>query len=196
MPEVVSSSFNAGLASITSYNLEWNQGSGTAFVEVVGGATGDSTDQTVTEATLTPGTSYIFRYRVKNIHGWSAGYSPSVTIMAAKVPDTPATATTAISGTNVVLTWAAPDENGATILSYIVEIQGSDAAWYLETTYCDGSNPDTVAAASCTLPQTILTDATGSFVLTRADLVAARISATNILGTGSTSTPNTVGARI
>ena len=102
---------------------------------------------------------------MKNIHGWSTGYSPTVTIMAAKVPDTPATATTAISGTNVVITWAAPNENGATLLSYVVEIQGSDAAWQLETTYCDGSNPDTVAAATCTLPQTILTDATGSFVL-------------------------------
>lgn len=116
--------------------------------------------------------------------------------MAAKVPDTLATATTAISGTNVVITWVAPNANGASILSYIVEIQGSDSAWYLETTYCDGSNPDTVAATSCTLPQTVLTVATGSFVLPRAALVAARISATNILGTGIVSTPNTAGARI
>lgn len=55
MPEVVSSSFASGMAPITSYNLEWNQGSGTAFVEVVG-ETSDSIDQTIVKNSLTPGT--------------------------------------------------------------------------------------------------------------------------------------------
>jgi len=39
MPEITSGSFASGASSISSYNLEWNAGSGTAFNEVVGETT-------------------------------------------------------------------------------------------------------------------------------------------------------------
>jgi hypothetical protein len=73
MTEVIDFSPSAGGAEITSYNLEYNNGAGTTFVEVVG----LTIEQLETEVTVstTPGSTYIFRYRVKNIFGFS-GYSP------------------------------------------------------------------------------------------------------------------------
>ena len=73
MTEVVDFSPSSGGAEITSYNLEYNNGAGTTFVEVVG----LTIEQLETEVTVstTPGSTYIFRYRVKNIFGFS-GYSP------------------------------------------------------------------------------------------------------------------------
>ena len=73
MIDVIDFSPSAGGAEITSYNLEYNNGAGTTFVEVVG----LTIEQLETEVTVstTPGSTYIFRYRVKNIFGFS-GYSP------------------------------------------------------------------------------------------------------------------------
>ena len=47
MPEVTSGSLAAGATTISSYNLEWNKGSGTQFYEVIG-ETSESLDRTVT----------------------------------------------------------------------------------------------------------------------------------------------------
>lgn len=121
MAEITALSLDAGASTISSYNLEWNQGSGTQFYEVVG-ETSDSMDKLVTVDSLTEGLTYTFRYRVKNIHGWSTGYSPEVEIMAAEKPSAPATPTTAISGTSAGITWVAPSENGSPISSYLIEI--------------------------------------------------------------------------
>ena len=73
MADFIDFSPSAGGAEITSYNLEYNNGAGTTFVEVVG----LTIEQLETEVTVTttPGSTYIFRYRVKNIFGFS-GYSP------------------------------------------------------------------------------------------------------------------------
>jgi hypothetical protein len=195
MPEIVSGSLAAGGASVSSYNLEWNQGSGTTFYEVVG-QTADNLDRVVTVASLVAGHTYTFRYRIQNIHGWSPGYSPTAQIMAAKTPSAPAAPSTALAGATVTITWAAPADNGAPILSYVVEIQGSAGDWLLETTDCDGADPATRDAASCSLPQATLTDPAGPFRLSRGELVVARVAAANTLGQGDPSPPNSVGARI
>jgi hypothetical protein len=121
MAEVTALSLAAGASTISSYNLEWNQGSGTQFYEVVG-ETSDSVERLVSVVSLTEGQAYTFRYRVKNIHGWSLGYSNEVEVMAAETPSAPATPTTVVSGTNAVITWVTPSENGSPILSYFIEI--------------------------------------------------------------------------
>lgn len=73
-----------GGSGITSYSLEMDSGSG--FVSVVGDPV-DSLVLTFTvTAGITSGSSYDFRYRVKNVHGWSVGYSPTITIIAGIVP--------------------------------------------------------------------------------------------------------------
>lgn len=65
----------AGGSEVTSYNLEYNQGAGLTFVEVVGFTTEQL--ETVITVTTVPGSTYLFRYRVKNIFGFS-GYSPNM----------------------------------------------------------------------------------------------------------------------
>ncbi len=83
MPEIVSGSLEAGATTISSYNLEWNEGSGTQFSEVVGEAS-ENLERTITVTTnIQAGQSYNFRYRVKNLHGWSSSYSPELEVMAA-----------------------------------------------------------------------------------------------------------------
>lgn len=77
MEEVAALSLAAGGSTITSYNLEWNQGSGTQFYEL-SGETSDSLARLITVGSLTEGQTYTFRYRIKNIHGWSINYSPEV----------------------------------------------------------------------------------------------------------------------
>lgn len=77
MEEVAALSLAAGGSTITSYNLEWNQGSGTQFHEL-SGETSDSLARLITVGSLTEGQTYTFRYRIKNIHGWSINYSPEV----------------------------------------------------------------------------------------------------------------------
>ena len=77
-----------------------------------------------------------------------------------------------------------------------MEIKGTSGAWHQETTHCDGADPATRDAATCTIPQAVLTATNGNFKLARGDLVEARVAAANQLGTGDASPVNAVGARI
>jgi large repetitive protein len=111
----------AGYSVATSYNLYWDAGSsGASFVSLVG-ETSDSLATTFTVTTgVTEGGSYQFKVRAKNIHGFGS-FSSVATIVASSVPDTPSTVTTAYdSNGDVVVTWTAPDNNGAAITAYYV----------------------------------------------------------------------------
>ena len=110
----------AGRTQITSYALEWNNGFGTTFTEVVGGPIGaDNLNRFINVSTI-PGGTYLFRYHVRNIYGWSPDYSPVVSILSAKRPSPPATPTTEIVGHNVKINWETTANNSATITSYTV----------------------------------------------------------------------------
>lgn len=76
MPEIIDNSDEAGGTLITSYNLEWNQGLGTTFTEVVGETSANLNKEITIEDNINSGDTYLFRYRVKNIFGFSSGYSP------------------------------------------------------------------------------------------------------------------------
>jgi hypothetical protein len=78
---------NTGGSPITSYSLEWDQGTGAAFTPVIGFYSNNIV-LTYTFDSLTKGAFYQFRYRVMNIYGWS-GYSDVVERIAAKIPDIP-----------------------------------------------------------------------------------------------------------
>jgi hypothetical protein len=66
--------------------LEYNRGDGSStFYEVIG-ETDEQLERVVPVLTV-PGLSYLFRYRVKNVHGFSIGYSPEVEIKSAKAPN-------------------------------------------------------------------------------------------------------------
>jgi hypothetical protein len=117
--------------------------------------------------------------------------------MAASKPSAPAAAATALSSSQVTISWSPPALNGGTLQSYVIEIQATaSGAWHLDTTYCDGAAPAVKASQTCVIPQSALTSSTGSFKLTMGELVVARVAAINELGAGPTSPPNTVGASI
>ena len=138
MPEITDNSDFTGGATLTSYNLEWNAGSGTTFSDVSGG-TADNLSRTI-QVSTTAGETYKFRYRIRNIFGWSVSYSPELTVLSAKIPATPTTVTTTISGLNVLLDWTAPSDNASPITSFTVEIRTVDGTtWHTETAACDGS---------------------------------------------------------
>ena len=65
-------------------------------------------------------------------------------------PSTPAAPTTVISGSNVVINWAAPANGGSAITGYDVEIRKSDGTFTTHTG-CIGST-----AVSCTVPISVL----------------------------------------
>jgi hypothetical protein len=89
---------------------------------------------------LTLGTTYEFTVEARNTNG-HGNPSSDFTILHALIPDTISTPTTTNSGTNVVIDWTAPSENGSTITSYTVTIRQSDGTTYTEDSInCDGSD--------------------------------------------------------
>ena len=102
LPLIENGSEAAGGSEISSYNLETNNGFGLTFSEFLGGDSGENLDRVITVPT-TPGSTYLFRYRVKNILGYSESYSPVAEIKSAKKPLQPASITTSISGKNVLV---------------------------------------------------------------------------------------------
>lgn len=158
------------------------------------GESSDSTALTLTKSdSVSSGNTYVFRYRVKNVHGWS-GYSPTVSVVAAEIPATPSAATTAIAGVDsITVSWSAPSANGQAITAYKIEIENSSGVWAEESTYCDGTDAGIISATSCSFT---ITYAMSQYGLAVADLVVARVSALNAVGWSGTSTPNSSGANI
>lgn len=161
MPEVAFG-FDSGYASISSYNLEWNNGAGTVFYELTGGAT-ENLARTFPTTAVTAGVLYTFRYRVKNLFGFSTSYSPEANVLAADKPDAPAAAATTIVGVNVRISWVQPSTNGATLISYSIQIADAAGTWKEDSTYCDGADPDIKANALCAIPMAVLRDPAGQY---------------------------------
>jgi hypothetical protein len=61
----------AGGSEITSYSLEWDGGNiGTNFDALIG-LDANNIQLNYVKDSLTPGVVYRFRYRAKNVYGWS-----------------------------------------------------------------------------------------------------------------------------
>jgi len=107
------------------------------------------------------------------------------------------TVTTSIDSTTggVKISWTAPNSNSYPITSYLIEIADSlTATWTADTTNCDGSSSTVMGNMYCIIPMSTLTSAPYGYLFNQ--LVVVRASATNARGTGSASTPNSIGARI
>ena len=105
-----------------------------------------------------------------------------------------ATTTLDVASGGVKISWIQPDDNGDTITSYLIEIKDSLSGWNTELTDCDGSDGTIITNLYCIVPMTTLTSA--PFTLSLDDLVEVRILATNSVGNGLVSDPNTSGALV
>ena len=144
---------------------------------------------------IVAGTTYIFRVRASNLHGWGS-WSPEVQIKAAQVPYQMATVSTAVESTAgaVTITWLAPADGSDPITAYEIEIQDTGGSWVVESTYCDGTDAAELSGRTCTVPMSVLR--ASPFSLAFDALVTVRASAQNSYGWGLESAANAGGAQI
>jgi len=77
----------------------------------------------------TPGTTYSFRYRVKNMLGFSVEFSTEAEIKSAKAPLAPTDVLTSIAGKNVKIKWTPQDDNYDTVTRFEIEIKDKAGEW-------------------------------------------------------------------
>jgi len=85
---VISTSEETGGSPILSYNLQMDDSAG-HFSDIHGYQVDTLTLSATVQDNIQTGLTYAFRYRVKNLYGWSQ-FSPVVHILAASVPEAPA----------------------------------------------------------------------------------------------------------
>ena len=126
MPEITG--IQTGGSPILSYALYWDQGSG-IWTNLTGvGQYHPSRYYTVEGLTNT--NLYKFKYKVRNVHGWS-DYSPEVELMSAAVPAQMDPPTTEMNEQYLKVKWLASDNGGSEITQYKVEFQLSDKATFI-----------------------------------------------------------------
>lgn len=112
-----------------------------------------------TAVSLNQGSYYKFKVEARNSVGYSV-LSDSISVLCAELPGVTTAPTTVRDGSNIVITWNAPDDGGTAILAYQIAILLSDGVSYsLEGANCDGSNPVIFTARSCTIPAATLNSA-------------------------------------
>jgi titin len=164
-----------GGSAITGYKIEYKTGSGSYSVLVPNTA---STSTTYSHTGLATGTAYTYKISAINSIGTSAASSetsatPATTSQpsAATAPSSPTGLTaTAVSATQINLSWGAPSNGGSAITGYKIEVKKGTGSY--ETLV-----PNT-ASTSTTYSHTGL--ATGT-------VYYYRISAINSIGTGMSS---------
>jgi hypothetical protein len=143
---------------------------------------------------LSPGTTYSFKVEARNAFGYSSP-SASVEILAAEEPSQPETPTTVLDGTNILISWKTPFNQGSPIDYYKIHIRHNDNSSYsLDLANCDGSKPIFLTAdpKQCSVPVSVLRD---KFSLPWGSPVYATVIAHNMYGDSLTSLPGS-GARI
>jgi hypothetical protein len=176
-------SFDGG-SPVIDYQVSWDQGTGSFVILQSGVLTASYT----TTVTLTPGNTYAFKVKSRNLVGFSVA-SSSLTVLAAQISDVPAAPTTTISGAFIIVTWTAPYNGATAITAYSITIKTSDGVSYLaDEINCNGATPSIIASRSCTIPVGTLT--TTPFNLPWGASIYAKVSATNVIGT---STPSVAG---
>ncbi len=142
--------FNYG-SPIIDYEISYMPVLGTYSILSSGVTT---TSYTTTLATLTADVVYTFKVKARNSFGFSSD-SSEVVIRAAAVPGAPASPATSVNGnTNVIISWAAPADNGGspiTGFNYLVKIRQSDGITFTtEASYCN------VLLSTCSVPISVL----------------------------------------
>jgi len=125
---------STGNSAITAYSLYWNNGVGTSADIYL--AEGLFTTYTI--AGLVANRDYYFKVRAKNIYG----YGPFSTIEVIRTSDRPHTMDpidTVRVGTDMVLSWVAPQTGGETIDAYEIKIYIPSSDTYISDPTCDAT---------------------------------------------------------
>jgi hypothetical protein len=181
----------------TALGLTWSQGAangGTPVIDfTISYAANLGSLQVLAANVLTPsylatglasGATYDFWVQSRNSYGLSA-YSAALQLVSGFKPSVPAAPTTSVITNNVILTWVAPNNNGAPITSYRISIKQADGTYSEDLTNCDGLDSDFVTSRTCTIP--LLTLQASPYNLLLGDSVAAIVTATNSYGESAAS---------
>lgn len=106
-----------GGSGVDSYNAQYAAAGSGSWIELVGQDGAFAVTLSYNFTTASAGSSYDFRVRAHNVHGWGL-WSDTTTIQAANVPSKPNQATTAFSDASVRISWVAPSNNFKTITAY------------------------------------------------------------------------------
>ncbi|MCK9408260.1 MAG: fibronectin type III domain-containing protein [Bacteroidetes bacterium] len=132
-------------------------------------ADGTSTATSATVTGLSNGTSYTFRVSATSSIGTGAPSAASAAVTPASVPGAPSGVSGTAGDARVFLSWTAPSNGGSAITDYVVEVSSGGSY----SVFADGTS----SATSATV--------TG---LSNGTAYTFRVSATNGIGTGATST--------
>ncbi|HEY8109540.1 MAG TPA: fibronectin type III domain-containing protein, partial [Candidatus Nitrosotenuis sp.] len=163
---------NNGGSAITGYKIEYKSGSGSYSVLVANTA---SASTTYSHTGLTSGTAYTYKISAINAIGTGNASSevsatPTTTSQPSTAPGTPSLSATAVSATQVNLSWSAPSNGGSAITGYKIEYKSGSGSYSVLVA--------NTASASTTYSHTGLTSGTA---------YTYKISAINSIGTGNAS---------
>lgn len=102
-----------GGVEVTSYNLQWDKGTGEAeWFNIIGFSPSSLALKTTITSDVVGGVTYNFKVIAKNVHGWAESYSDIVEIKAAQIPDQMQVITTSIDVTTgaVRIDWVEPHD--------------------------------------------------------------------------------------
>jgi len=133
---------------------------------------------------LSLGTIYHFTVTSRNDYGTSA-VSDTFSLLAAIKPNTPTDVTSTNVGSDALVCWTEPYDNGSPITAYKIYLKTVTNTYEEELTYCDGSNSVIVSATCCTIPLTVFKAA--PYSLYEGDHIYAKVSAINYYGESVTS---------
>jgi hypothetical protein len=130
-----------GGSSITSYELQYDNGTGGITYTTLKGSISDpDLALTYTLTTVTQGNSYMVKYRGINIFGQGA-FSDETTIMAGNIASQPSSPSVSYSGSNVRISWAdSLDMGGLSVTAYIIKIKLKNGNYQENTTICNGAD--------------------------------------------------------
>jgi hypothetical protein len=141
---------------------------------------------------LANGANVFAKVLAKNAVGSSAYSSAGNGAVLLSEPSIPAAPTTAVSGTDVTVTWNAPTNGGSTITGYTVAILQKDGTTYTPAT-CTVNSISCTTSCTCSIP--IETLQAIPYSITAGARVSAKVLAKNAVGNSAYS-PGGDGAAI
>ena len=104
-----------GYASITRYEIFWDQGLGTNTFVSLGNTSSNFFEVT---SGVSSGINYIFKLLPHNAYGAGTTYSPEFTIQASVPPSKMASISTSMQGTMVRFSWSLPTLGSGSVDKY------------------------------------------------------------------------------